>query len=162
MSIDLVKTQLRAFILTLITCEVVGGQDNNVGPPVDPYILMTPGRQTRLGTNETSYNGASNKTLTRFTQYDIQLDFYGPQSGEWARIIETAFRDDYACDLMAPDVVPLHCSDAMQVPLINGEENYEERWMITASLESNPDLVLPQESANTLAVTLVNVEATYP
>lgn len=141
---------------------ITQGLGNNVPMPLPGFVCMTAGDQQRLATNETTYNGVDNKTLTNFKQFDVQIDFYGPNSSEWANVMETVLRDDYAVDFMGPLVTPLYCSNAQMVPLTNGEKQYEERWMMTAAFEFNPDVVLAQQSATTLVVVPVNVEATYP
>ncbi len=142
--------------------EIVRGLQNRVAMPVGPFINMTPLRQVRLGTNETTYNGVDEKTLTNFKRFDVQIDFYGPDMGDAANTFETVFRDEYAVVKMGPLVTPLYCSDALQAPLTNEEKQYEERWIVTATIEFNPDVVLPQDSMIIAEVTPVNVEATYP
>lgn len=162
MTIDEVFKALGDFIKPLVLCPIIRGQKNFVSMPKGPFILMTQKAQNRLGFDEVTYNGVDNQTLTRYTQYDIQLDFYGAASGDLAGIVETAFRSEYACEKFGSDIQPLYCSDAIQMPLVNAEQNYEERWTLTASMQANLDVVLGQQSANTLVVTPVNVEATYP
>lgn len=161
-----VFTALRGFILSLpITVaadNVVRGLDNNVPQPLGPYIMMTEARKTPLATNETTYNGVDTKTLTAFCKMEIQVDFYGPDAGDWALIFTTAFRDQYCVDQMGPYVAPLYCGDEIAAPLVNGEEQYEKRRIVMVNLEYNPDVDLPQEFADTLEVMLVNVETTYP
>lgn len=156
-------TALGNLIAVLIPgVEIIRGLGNGVPMPLPSFICMTAAGQRRLATNETTYNGASQKTLTNFKEFRVQIDFYGPLSSEWANTVETVLRDDYAVTSMGPLVTPLYCDDAQMVPLENGEKQYEERWMMTAAFEFNPDVVLPQQSATTLVVVPVNVEATYP
>ena len=161
MTIDDVMKSLGDFIKTLVLCPIIKGQHNNVPMPKGEFILMTQKGQDRLAFNEVTYNGIDNRTLTRFTKYDIQLDFYGVGSGDRAGAVETAFFDAYACEFFGENIQPLYCSNAIQMPLVNGEQNYEERWTLTASLEANLDVVIGQQSANSLTVVPVNVEATY-
>jgi hypothetical protein len=49
----------------------------------------------------------------------------------------------------------LYCSDGHQMPLTTGEQQYETRWTLTASLQYNPTVSIPQQSANTLAVNIM-------
>lgn len=142
--------------------EIVQGLQNRVAMPTGPFINMTALRQARIATNETTYNGVDEKTLTNFKRFDVQIDFYGPDMADAANTFETVFRDEYAVDKMGPLVTPLYCSDAMQAPLTNEEKQYEQRWIVTASVEFNPDVALPQDSMTAAHVTPVNVEATYP
>ena len=163
MTVDQVFKSLGDFIKTLVLCPIVKGQKNFVPPPNGPFIVMTQVGQNRLGTNEDSYDTLTqNKTITRYTQYDIQLDFYGDGSGDRAGIVETAFRDEYGTENFGNLIQPLYCTDAKQMPLINGEQNYEQRWTIVASMQANLDVIVAQQSATQLSVTPVNVNVTYP
>lgn len=156
-------TQLGGLLQTLFpTVEICQGVQNRVAMPAGPFINMTPVGQTRLATNETSYNGVDQKTLTNFKKFDVQVDFYGPEMADLTNAFETVFRDSYAVEKMGPLVTPLYCSDAHAAPLTNEEKQYEQRWMIIASVEFNPDVALPQDSMTVAEVIPVSVEATYP
>ncbi len=95
------------------------------------------------------------------TQVDIQLDVHGPNSANNAQIISTVFWDQYAFDTVTNygfDIAPLYCDDPKQIPFINGEQQYEDRWVINAVLEVNPVVQIPQQFATLLGpVDLVDV-----
>lgn len=160
-----VFTALRSFIMGLITCPVERGLQNGTPMPDEPFILMTEVLQRRLSTNVASYNGDAmtqgNRSVMQPTEYDIQIDCYGPLASDWAKILVTMFNDGYAIDAMGPDVVPLYADDARQAALVNGEENYEMRWIFTACMQYNPVVSVVQQSATSLNATLINVDATY-
>ena len=40
-------------------------------------------------------------------------------------------------------------------PLVTGEEQYDERWILTASLQYNPIVTIPQQSADALSVSQI-------
>jgi hypothetical protein len=105
------------------------------------------------------------KNVERSSQISIQIDCYGPTSGDRATVISTLLRDEYACDQFAAsgvDMQPLYASDAKQMPLIDGEQQYEERWTFEAVLQFNPVITTPQQSANALTIDLIEVDRTYP
>lgn len=157
-------TALGDLIETLIpdlVDKVVRGLGNGVPTPLPGYACMTATRQKRIATNETTYNAVNQKTLTNFKEFSVQIDFYGPNAADWANIIETVLRDEYAVNFMGPSVTPLYCNDAQQAPLVNGEMQYEERWILSAAFEFNPVVALPQDYYDTVTVIPVNVEATY-
>jgi hypothetical protein len=85
-------------------------------------------------------------------QLDVQIDFYGPASGEWSAAVESVWRSLYGPDQFPDGIKPFYCSDAHQLPLVTGEEQYEYRWALTASLEYNPTVIIPQQSATALEV----------
>ena len=156
---------LRAFILGLIDCEVVRGLGNGVPMPSSPFIAMTELYQIRLSTNVASYHDPGDASGTRKvmapTQYVIQIDCYGPDSSDWATILTTMLRDEYGVKKLAPAAAPLHADDPKMITLVNGEENYEQRWMLTALFQFNPVVTVSQDFAGAVEIGLVNVDSTY-
>lgn len=163
---DDVFTALRTFILGVISCEVVQGLGNGVPPPKDPFIALTALYWKRLSTNIKTYDDPTPTTGAQFFEshvmYVIQVDCYGPKSSDWATIICTLLRDEYAVDVMAPNVTPLHADDAKQLPVVDGEKNFEQRWMIEVSLQYNPVVQIPAQFFDTAQVDLINVDVAYP
>lgn len=99
------------------------------------------------------------------TEINIQLDVHGENSADNAQIITTLLRDQYAVSAFSaidPNVQPLYADDPKQVPFWNGEQQAENRWVITARLQANIAMQTPQDFADQLQSTLINVEAVYP
>ena len=99
------------------------------------------------------------------TQVTIQLDVHGPNSGDNAQTITTLMRDPGGVDLFAavgPDVAPLYADDPKQIPFINGEQQWEWRWIINAVLQVNASLTVPQQFADSVSVSTHNVQADFP
>jgi len=93
---------------------------------------------------------AGTNTAQQFTKVTIQLDVHGPNSADNAQIITTLFWDNYAVLLFAQsgfDMAPLYTSDPRQIPFINGEQQYEDRYIIEVVLEANPIVTTPQQFA---------------
>jgi len=159
-------TALRTFILSLITCEVVQGLGNGAPMPLGGFISMTALYQNRLSTNVDAYLDPTpttgSKTARQAVQYTIQLDAYGPDSGDWAAILSTMLRDEYACLSMAPNVQPLYCDDPRMMPLVDGEQQYEQRFSINAVLQYNPVTSTPMQFFDAATVGLVDVDMRYP
>lgn len=151
----------RAFVLSLVSCEVVQGLGNGVPPPVGGYIAITPLFTTRLATNTHGYNDPVTTTGSRDTkqplQYAVQVDCYGPDSSGWAVMISTMFRDEYALDLLGPSIVPLHCDDPKMIAFVDPAESVQvERWMITANIQVNPVVSIAQQFFDKANVAGVN------
>lgn len=159
-----VMAALRSFILGLISCEVVQGLGNGVPMPVDPFIAMTPLYFDRISTNLHTYADASTGTQSaeQHIAYVVQIDCYGPDSSDWAVIITTMFRDEYAIAAMGVDVTPLYTDDPKQLPIVDGEQNFEQRWCITARMQYNPVVTLPMQFFDQLDIGLIDVDVTYP
>lgn len=157
-------TALRAFILSVVDCEVIRAQVNRVSMPKGDFIALTPVSSVALETNiDTS--GATSNSIKRPVQINVQIDFYGLNSADRAMTVSTLFRDDYACQSFTAsgfDIQPLYAEDAHQMPLISGEEQYVERWTFEVAIQANPILTITQQSANALIVGLLDVERTYP
>jgi hypothetical protein len=162
---DQVFTALRNWLLYAVSGEVVQGIVNRVAMPAGGFVEMTPLVKTRLSTNVTSYPDINTETNQQFIDFTIQLDIYGANAGDWSTIITTAFRSDQACAFLAaqlPGIAPLYSEAARQLPLINGEEQYESHWSIAIHLQFNPSVNDTQQSANVITPAIINVDATYP
>jgi hypothetical protein len=159
-----VFTALRAFLLTIVTCEVVRAPVNRVAMPLGDFISLTPISNIALSTNVTTLTGVNN-SIKRASQFTIQIDCYGSGAGDRATAIATLLRSQYGCDQLAAsgfDVQPLYAGDAKQMPIIDGEAQYEERWSIDAVLQFNPVLTTPQDSATALKVGVFDADITFP
>ncbi len=160
----MIYVALRAFILSLVEVPVIQGLANSVSTPIGGFIAITEVGQTRLATNHTIYDdSAQSKRIEQPTSWGVQVDCYGNGAGDWANIISTMVRDEYACLLMAQyGVQPLYADDPKSMPLVTGEENYEQRFTFNVMLQSAASVTVPQQSANDLTVGIINVETTYP
>jgi hypothetical protein len=163
-----VYTALRTLLLFVVPMgtEVVQGLGNRVPMPKQPFVAMTLTSQNRITTNILTYNdpgtGVGMKEIEYQTQLMMQLDFYGPLSGQWAAAVAALFRDEVGVTLLGSACAPLYADSAQMMPLINGEEEYEQRWMVGGYLQWNPILTTPQEFADSIDITLVNVDERFP
>lgn len=157
-----VLAALRSFILSIVPdgVEIIEGQDNRVAEPAGPdYIVMTPTNRNRLSTNYSSWDETGFNPTMIVAEYDTeftaQLDLHGPNSSDYASAISTLFRDYYACDQMVgTGVTPLYATDGKQMPFINGENQFENRWVMTVSLQITPAVSTPMQFADRLDVTV--------
>jgi hypothetical protein len=96
----------------------------------------------------------------------MQLDVHGPKSADNAHQITTMFRDEYATSAFAAygkDVAPLYADDPKQVPFINDQKQYEDRWVIEACMQANQAVVnIPQQFFDRVVVGLIEVDSHYP
>lgn len=105
------------------------------------------------------------ETYLQPTEISIQLDVHGDNSADNAQTITTLFRDQFAVTAFAAlntGVSPLHADDPKQIPFRTGEQQVDDRWVITARLQANITLQTPQDFADQLQPTIINVEAAYP
>lgn len=166
---QMLYTKVRAFLTAIVPAgtEVRQGMPNGVPMPAGGFVCMQLIHGARLSTNRDTYTdpnplpgGTRARTFSQATQ--MQLDFYGPLALDNSAMVETLWRDDYACDALAPECQPLYADAAKLAPFVNGEEQYEPRWTLTATLQYNPVVTNPQEFAGALSVELINVDVEYP
>lgn len=103
------------------------------------------------------------------TEIVFQLDFHSNDMGvasDMAETFTTLFRSDYGVTTFTalnPYVTPLYSEDPKQVPFINDQEQYEDRWIVEAHVQADQTVSgLPQQYADVLAIKLVEVNSTYP
>lgn len=141
---------------------VIQAQDNLVAMPKGGFVAMNNTSMERLSFNVDTYNSAlQEKFILTPTKYDMQLDFYGSNSQIWASETQALFRDQYATDIFPANIQPLYADNPVQIPLIDGEEQYEQRWKIRASLQYNPILTTSQQSMLDVIVDLAPIDQTF-
>ncbi len=128
--------------------EIIRGEINRTPMPADPFVVLTEILQVRLGRPGTTYHGdAQTETIQEPTRIDVQADFYGEASGEYCKAVKAAFSTLWGWDQFPTNIKPLYTDDGRQAPMINGEQQYERRWILTLSLQYNPSVILPMGSA---------------
>ena len=150
--------------LGLMPENVVQAHDNRVSSPNAEYVQMDSILGVRLATNGTDYdNVAETVTETQPIKVGVQLDCFGAHANDWARVITTLFRSSQSVDFFDPyGIAPLYHDDARHMPVINGENQFELRWMITVYFQCNVAIVAPMQFMSTAKIGVINVDATYP
>lgn len=128
-------------------------QANRVPMPKDPFCILTPLRFTRLSTTrdvsqDTGDPSTSAMGYTEVRQADIQVDIYGQGAGDRAIALETTFASSYAYDKIKaidPRLAPLYSSPAIQAPMIDAESQWQERYMLTLSLQAHITVSFQQD-----------------
>lgn len=155
---DQAMAALGDFIVDILPgLPVAQGLDNRVPQPrAKDYVFMTPGGRGQLATTTHEYRpSAEALDIGRSTSLTVQVDFYGPTSSDHAQVFTTLLRDEFGCaKLASAGVQPLYCADPQQMPLVDGEKQYERRWMVSTVLQFNPAVSTPMEFADKVTVTL--------
>lgn len=131
--------------------QIVQGQANRVSQPPTPCVIMTFVNQVQLSTTRITYSATTGSYMMP-ARLDIQLDFYGNDAGNMMRIAQTMLRSIYGTTAFPEDIKPLYCDEGRQMPLITGEEQYEQRWSLTLSMQYNSPVTVAQETFNTTGV----------
>lgn len=154
-----------ASMLGLASGQVVQGYPNRVAMPLGPFVLMTGMLKKRLRTNVDNFAGTSDPapapgpvTSEQGQQITVQLECYGPQSSDWSDILSTLLRDNVAYLALAPACAPLYADDPVRAPLTNAEQQYEDKWIVSALIQYNPIVTTAQTYATVLGpVNIVDV-----
>jgi len=165
-------TAVRSFLVSILPAgvEVIKGQGNRVPEPkVADFVVLTPMFRERLATDVDRYTDGypaapSVVAVDQSTQVTIQADVHGPNSGENAQIITTMWRDEYGCNVfksVGSTARPLYTSDPRQMPFINAEQQYEDRWSVDLVLHAHIVVTAPQDFAATIAVGLIPADIFY-
>lgn len=164
--IDAVIDALKAFLQPFVgaSTPIVRAQQNRVAPPTVPgqpdplaFVSLRDLMQMDLETpamNQSLDPTIQQATVSTPTQITIQIDFFGVSSGDWIRAVKAVYRSCYAPDQFPDGIKPLYCDDGHQIPLVTGEEQYENRWALTAQLQYNPLIIVPQQSATVLETSI--------
>ena len=131
------------------------GQANRVAPPAAVnYVVMIPLYQERISTNLDQYpyvlNVTANKTVQQDTKVTVQVDTYGPLAGDNAQLITSLFFDEFGCNSFSAsgfDMQPLFSSQPRQEPFSDSNQQVEEHWYITLTMQVNPIVTMPQQFA---------------
>lgn len=162
---DQAMTAIRAFLLLIVPIgvEVFKGQANRVPEPMGTnFVVMTPTGRLRLSTNVVTWDEAKPNVdrlqHTHDVQFEVQLDIHGPQGSDIGGLIAMLIRDEYACEQLDPEVIqPLYATDGHQMPFVNGEQQWENRWTMTAAFQISPIVSTDQQFAVTLTPMIVPI-----
>ena len=149
-TVDQVIDALAAFLAPFMPgAQIVRAQVNRVALPSNPCAVLTELLQVDLSVPATDYQPLANTaTIYGPSRIDVQIDFYGAQAGEFCKTVKTAFRSHWGFAHFPANISPLYTSDGVQSPLLTGEQQYESRWTLTASMQYNPTVTVPQEFAD--------------
>jgi hypothetical protein len=152
--IDEVIDTLAAFIDMFVDgAPVIRGQANRTPPPSGSFVELTELLSVDIQTPWSTYdNDDLDLNISGSVRIDVQIDFYNPKAGDYCRAVQSAFRTGWGFDQFPDNIKPLYTSDGVQSPMITGEQQYNGRWTLTASLQYNPVVTVPQQSANVATV----------
>lgn len=152
-----IYTDVRRYLLSLFPDnEVIQGYGNNVPLPNSPFVLMNIITETDLNAQINTFDGDDTATASRSVETALQLDFYGSRSGERARVFQNLWRDYHACEHLEK-CQPLYSESIRYIPLTNEEQNFEERWSITAYLTYNPTITHRQDYVHSVGVSIQHI-----
>lgn len=167
LSIDVTNQQIftavKAFFVQIFdnTVEIIAGQQNLLSMPKNDFILLNQGIIKRLATNTHEYIDTGNigiyqgtKNMYSPTEVSISTDIYGKSSPDLIAILQTVFKDAYTYDSFPINIKPLYITDPFQMPLIDGEKQYTNRWHTDIHLMYTPKVGVNQQYSDELDINL--------
>lgn len=156
---------IRAWLLSVLPdgVEVFQAQENRVPEPVGPdFVMMTMRSRSRQATNVETWDPQAVDPVAvealQSTRVVMQLDLHGRTGSDFAQTISTLWRSDFACRALAGSgIQPLYADDGNQIPFVNGEKQYENRWVMDIAFQASPVVLAPQDFAAILSVELQGV-----
>lgn len=137
--------------------------------PNGDFVVMTTVVMPKLATSVSSWQDSGvnpgvekNQTSTR---WDVQLDFYGPNSAQNSAVVSGLVKTNYACryfDDGGYGMAPLYADEPRNTAMINAEQQYQPRWTLQASFQFNPTITTALDFTTTLAVTVKEIDTTFP
>src|SRR5690349_7882314 len=124
------QTKLKGFIAGIVPpdVQIIQGLGNKVPPPKGPFSAITVISHRRMATNDEAYIDDypyfGSRNVSASWLVNVQVDFYGPDSGNWASAFCILFRDDAGCDFLAPECQPLYADDPRLVPWVSSESQW--------------------------------------
>lgn len=109
------------------------------------------------------YAGLRDDTVA--TELTIQVDAHGPNGLNNCLRIEALFRSEVGWDGIRTSgfaVAPLYTNPPRQMPFINAEQAYEDRWVLELVLQVTPVVSTWQQFMDEIIPTTIEVETTYP
>lgn len=144
---------------------LIKSNQNMVATPVGTYAIVQPGVRLRQNQGTRSYDPVKQlQIVERSTTYYYQVDCYGPAAPDWADTFAVAWRSLWACDNNpAPAAfVPLYADEPMQLNFDNGEQTYEQRFMVKLYAQVNQTVSLPQDFFTDVPPTVLIVADDLP
>lgn len=138
------------------TAQIVRGQANRVAYPKAPFVMLTELRNADLQVPHVEYDfsiGADSATVKNAQKFNVQIDFYASNAGDMCSVVTSALRSSWGWEQFPANIRPLYTHDGIQSPLITGEQQYANRWILNTALQYNPKFTAPQQYASNAAVT---------
>jgi hypothetical protein len=166
--LDDVYAAMVSFIMGIIPLDaahVLKGNQNRVASPTGPFAILNIITQKRIRTNvdtwDTTIPDPSGIVREQGIWLEMQVDLYGPDSGDWAAIFSTMFRDDYGCQALAPNCQPLYADDPTRAPLVTGEQQYLDRWIVRAQIQYVPVVTTVDQFADAITIDVIDAVTHY-
>jgi hypothetical protein len=101
------------------------------------------------------------KSVEQDSTTTYQIDVHGPNSADNAALITSLFRDQYGVDAFsaATGVSPLYADDPRQMAFINAEQQFEDRWIVDATMQVSQIITgIPQRFFTSAVISAISAK----
>lgn len=144
-TVDNVIDALADYLALYTTAPIIRANVNRNPTPKGDFIVLTELLTKPLSKPVENYSNTG-ETMIQKQQIDVQVDFYGWSLSDISLAVANSIRSIWQNYNHAQWLAFLYCSDIVKSPIINAEEQYEQRWTVTISMQYNVTLTLPQET----------------
>lgn len=155
--VDAVADYLSLFTSSII----IRGNVNRTSMPDGSFIALTELSTKALVKPIETYDEYF-ENINEHNQIDIRADFYGWELANTIRAVHNSFRTLWSTQQFPSNIVPLFCSEPIKLSYENAEDQYEQRWFMTISLQFNPSITVPQLSFSKVGETVCRPDVLYP
>jgi hypothetical protein len=139
------------------------GFQNMTATALGSYVAISPGINVRQDQVRHDYDATNQLVIVgRHTTYSYQVDCYGPAGPDYANAIAIAWRSTFMANYATDNALPfqvLYADEPQQLNITNGENQYEQRFMLKLYLQVNQTVALPQDFFTTAPAVTIEVPA---
>jgi len=130
-----------------LASQIAKADQNATSTLYNTYALIRPGVREPLNQTIRTYDSVGQTVSNELhTGYWYQVDCYGPEAPDWANTIATMWRTMWTMDALAGmALVPLYADVPQQLNIVNGEGQYEQRYMVKLHAQVNQLATAPQQ-----------------
>ena len=150
---------IKQYLESFCPCPVLQGYPENSPPPSGDFVYMNIlfSKNMALDTFNSYDKDLDESYVHEFRQTTIQLDFYGPSSEKLASTFEILWKNHHACEGLKV-CQPLYVVSCIRSVIANETQSYEDRWIVTATLQYNPTVTHDQEFINQIPINISHVK----
>lgn len=147
---------LWTYLTELFECPVIRGYENN-NPLPDDCIVMHMLFERDLDYTANYWDPSVEEiTAQRSVAATFQLDFYGTEANNRARVVANLWKSSYTTDRMTK-CQPLDSGQPRKDILVNESNQYENRMMLEITLQYNPETSYHVDGVDEISITTKNI-----
>lgn len=147
---------LWTYLTGLFECPVIRGYENN-NPLPDDCVVMHMLFERDLDYTANYWDPLLEEiTAQRSVAATFQLDFYGVEANNRARVVANLWKSSYTTERLVK-CQPLDNGQPRKDILVNESNQYENRMMLEITLQYNPETSYHVDGVDEISITTTNI-----